>query len=95
MVPRNPPVDWWLFLAPDGVDFQALVPVVNVLFGMVVSRTPWFYGSSTELGALCLMSQLLHPEAGIDVAALARMDRVGAARLLNRHVQQMLESGPW
>ncbi len=89
----NPPVDWWLFLFPGGVDwgnyddrplFWMIIPIFarrQTGFEMrVLERIIYCYGH-------VLQSE---PDALAWGAKLAIMDRVSAARVVNLHVAKSL-----
>lgn len=96
LVTRNAPVDWWLFLAPHGIEFLGCDDEpAHVLVGLAVTRTPWFDGATVELGAYYFMSQLFHPASGIDIRAVSRMDRRAAARQVNSRIPELLATLNW
>jgi hypothetical protein len=86
-----PPVDWWLFLFPDGIDWQGMnTDPVHALIGHV-GRVPWGQsGSGFMLRVWCLASAL--GGAVDDWRRVSRMGRIGAARHLNEITVRLLES---
>jgi hypothetical protein len=86
-----PPVDWWLFLFPDGIDWQDLGgDTVHALIGHV-GRVPWgkSYGASLY-PAWCLTGSLVREVD--DWRRVSRMGRIDAARHLNEITVRLLES---
>lgn len=80
---RNGLVDWWLFLVPNGVDFQALDDLpTHVLFGCVDASV------SRELPCFSLISRL--GRSLDNFVELSRMDRLAAVRFLNERILQFL-----
>lgn len=80
---QNGLVDWWLFLVPNGVDFQALDDLpTHVLFGCVDASV------SRELPCFSLISYL--GRSLDNVVELSRMDRLAAVRFLNERILQFL-----
>ena len=83
----NGAVDWWLVLIPDGVDFQSLDDLpTHVLFGLVIAD----YGKDSHLYCHwggCL-NYLIHSE--VDWIAVSQMDRLSAARYLNRRLAEAM-----
>lgn len=85
----NPPVDWWLFLFPAGVDYEGLdEKPVFALIGHVVSRlTPRREVEVLELAsrlAYAVPSDSRNDDTGAGWRAISRLDRVRAARTLNQ-----------
>ena len=85
-----PPVDWWLFLFPDGIDWAALdEEPVHALIGHV-GRRPY----REDLGGLMLnvwsLTSAIVMAVG-DARPVSRMGRVDAARYLNRIAAEYLE----
>lgn len=85
----NPPVDWWLFLFPDGADYESIDgKPVHAVFGHVLARRH----PASELGILHLASQLGRDllngstEDSSPLIELAKMDRPAIARLLNQRL---------
>ena len=84
-----PPVDWWLFLFPDGIDWASLAEEpVHALIGHV-SRRPYWEVSGLMLDVWCLTSAIIR--AVDDVKEVSRMGRVAAARHLNQIAAECLE----
>lgn len=86
-------VDWWLFLIPDGGEFDSLdEEPVHVAFAYVFSRHVikgnCFFGQ--ELKAVALCSQSLRPLGPSDIISLSRMDRYHAAQFFNRRLAEVL-----
>ena len=83
----NGPLDWWLVLIPDGVDFQSRDGLpTHVLSGLVLADSgrdfclyvPWCECVSLLMGAI------------EDWIAVSQMDRLAAARYLNRQLVENL-----
>ena len=86
---RNSPVDWWLFQAPEGMDFQSLdEKPVHLLFGIALSIP----GGMVKLNALCALSDLIQACHSNDAITVSRMDRLSACRYLNRRVAEAVGS---
>jgi hypothetical protein len=92
----HPPVDWWLFLIPAGVDYKSLdAQPVCALIGPVTSRLD----SCLELGIMELATKLARhvtfgangPDPGRGWRAIARRDRLSAARFLNQAIAHCLQ----
>jgi hypothetical protein len=90
----NPPVDWWLFLYPEGIDWDSPdeEPVYFMVAPVFSRRRPRHY-----LQVLALMSQIIMNLSGRgdhDLASweprLAQMDRITAARTFNLAVARKL-----
>lgn len=78
----NPPVDWWLFLIPKGMDYESLDDrPVFALIGHVLSAGGY------DLGPLWLSGTMQKSE----MSRVASMDRVSAARFLNVQLALALE----
>jgi hypothetical protein len=87
-----PPVDWWLFLFPDGIDWASLAEEpVHALIGHV-GRGPYLAESDLMYGAWGLTSAIMR--AVDDARPVARIGRVGAARHLNRIAAECLKKHP-
>jgi len=84
---QNGLVDWWLFMIPHGVDFQSLDSLpTHVLFGcMDANGCP-----CRELECLELIARLIS-DLKDHFVALAQMDRLAAARWLNRRLVEAME----
>jgi hypothetical protein len=81
---QNGLVDWWLVLIPHGVDFQRFDGrPIHALLGCVDANGD----PMREMNCMCMVSELARSLK--DVVALSRMDRLAAARHLNR---QLVES---
>jgi hypothetical protein len=88
-----PPVDWWLFLFPGGIDWDSLdEEPVHALIGHV-GRRAYGEGAGLMLNAWCLMSAIMR--AVDDARPVSRMGRVAAACHLNRIAAQCLEKKLW
>lgn len=86
-----PPVDWWLFLFPDGINWQAPNDEpVHALIGHVGRLTGGETGGVSMYPAWYLASCL--GGAVDDWRRVSRMGRIGAARHLNEIVVRLLES---
>jgi hypothetical protein len=85
-----PPVDWWLFLFPDGIDWASLDErPVHALIGHV-GRGPYCEEPGLMLRAYCLTSEIMKNVD--DARMLSRMGRVAAARHLNRIAAECLKT---
>ena len=91
----NPPNDWWLWILPDGVDWQALDDLpVHAIFTHVYAR-PWQHEPGFTLSVLEILSDCLRsmtadsPQA---MVALSRMAPEDAARFVNRQVASAFQS---
>jgi hypothetical protein len=82
---QNGLVDWWMFLLPGGVDFQSIDGLpTHILLGCVDTD-----GSVVrELWCMCLIETLRRNLS--DVVAVSQMDRLEAARCLNRQLVEFL-----
>jgi hypothetical protein len=88
-----PPVDWWLFLFPDGIDWASLdEEPVHALIGHV-GRRPYPEESGLMLSAWSLTTTIT--KAADDARPISRMGRVAAACHLNRIAAQCLEKKLW
>jgi len=97
----NPPADWWAFLFPSGTDWNSLDDQpLYVMLGAVYSHQ---FAPSLGLPIWCFIEQCMHAicESASDhpdwehqrtekVREIAQMDRVTAARTLNRYVAKGL-----
>ena len=84
-----PPVDWWLFLFPDGIDWASLAEEpVHALIGHV-SRRPYWEVSGLMLDVWCLTSAIVMAVG--DARPVSRMGRVAAARHLSQIAAECLE----
>ena len=84
-----PPVDWWLFLFPDGIDWASLAEEpVHALIGHV-SQRPYWEVTGLMLDVWCLMSAIMR--AVDDARPVSRMGRVAAARHLSQIAAECLE----
>ena len=73
-------LDWWLFLLPEGVNFHSLDgQPTHVLFGLVIADPARDSGVLTNWGGCVL-------KLNEDWVAVSRMDRLAAARYLNRRL---------
>ena len=84
---QNGLVDWWLFLVPDGIDFQSQDGLpTHVLFGCVEADSA--ADPERQAARLGLLSRL----AGRfdDWADVSQMDAFSAARHLNRRLAEVL-----
>jgi hypothetical protein len=99
--PVNPPVDWWLFLFPDGVDWDAwdekpVYGMIGHVFPPPQHRLPgptmWTYALTSFVARLAVQNSR---EA--DLAAwqrIARMDRTTATRTANLAFARGLAESP-
>jgi hypothetical protein len=80
----NPPVDWWLFLFPEGLDWAAMDerPVYAV-----ITHVAHIDASYRAMLALWFFTESLRRT---DWADVAKMGRIGACRYLNRIIAQCL-----
>jgi hypothetical protein len=84
-----PPLDWWLFLFPGGIDWEDLGgEPVHALIGHV-SRRPYREMHGLMLRAFCLTSVIM--KAVDDARPVSRMGRVAAARHLNQIAAECLK----
>jgi hypothetical protein len=80
----NPPVDWWLFLIPGGIDWAAVDghPVFAV-----IAHVAHLDASYRAMFPLCFLTQSLLRTAWSQVAQMGRVD---ACRYLNRITAQCI-----
>ena len=97
----NPPADWWAFLFPSGTDWDSIDDEpVYVMLGAVYSHQ---FAPSLGLPIWCGITQCVreickcasdHPDWAHQrtekVREIAQMDRVTAARTINRYVAKSL-----
>jgi hypothetical protein len=85
-----PPVDWWLILCPDGIDWESLSGErVHMLFAHVAER--WRPGHRDPLfHAWCLSCRIVWEID--DPRPIGRMGRLAAARFLNPIAARALET---
>jgi hypothetical protein len=84
---RNGLVDWWLILIPHGVDFQALDALpIHVLYGLVDSGSCRLLSREQD----CLERMKFMHMSPNDGLAISRMNRLEAARYLNRRLADAL-----
>jgi hypothetical protein len=84
-----PPVDWWLFLFPGGIDWASLAEEpVHALIGHV-GRRPYGEEVGLMLDVWCLTSAIM--KAVDDVKEVSRMGRVAAARHLSQIAAECLK----
>jgi hypothetical protein len=82
-------VDWWLFLIPDGGEFESLDgEPVHLLFGHVFPNPAWEPGFSLDV--LCLLSKALRSMDTPEIMALSKLDRQAAARCMNQRLAEAL-----
>jgi mannitol/fructose-specific phosphotransferase system IIA component len=93
----NAPVDWWLFLFPEGAEWDAFdgSPVFGMIGHVFASLQPGLqlraYILTTQAaGAVTLTGQEMDPTAW---QRLAKLDRISAARRLNAAVLHCLARG--
>ena len=78
-------VDWWLFLIPDGGEFESPDgEPVHLLFGHVFPNPAWEPGFCLDV--LCLLSIALRSMDVPEIMAFSRMDRQAAARCMNQRL---------
>jgi hypothetical protein len=84
-----PPVDWWLFLVPEGLDWASIWnEPVHALIGHV-GRCAWAKRPSLMLPVWCLSEALMK---GVpDARLVSRMSHVAAAHHLNEIAAECLE----
>jgi hypothetical protein len=95
----NPPVDWWLFLFPSGIVWEAIYDEPVYCLAAAVFHKPMV---GLSLRVWCLISaafgRLSYPSSpgnGDAARRLANMDRVSAARTFNLAVADIIEAwGP-
>ena len=93
----NPAVDWWLFLFPEGIEWQAVddQPVFGMIGHVFESHQPglqlpvWVLSNETA-GTVMMKGQEVDQMAW---KRLARLDRISAARRVNDAVVRCL--GRW
>ena len=80
----NPPVDWWLFLFPEGIDWAAMDgdPVYAV-----IAHVAHLDASYRAMIPICFFTESLRRT---DWSQVAQMGRVAACRHLNRITAQCL-----
>jgi hypothetical protein len=89
------PIDWWLFLYPDGVDWAAMdyKPIFAVMAPVApdLSFVQWQPG--TMLRVYCLADSIRRAVSDSEVGwqGVSRMGRVAAARHLNQIAAECLE----
>src|SRR5262245_28226173 len=77
----EPPVDWWVFLVPEGCDWDALDGIpVHVIFGVTGARPDQPGMHLRNLERLC---QVLRRREASDWVALSRMEPLDAVRWFN------------
>lgn len=86
----NPPVDWWLILFPEGIEWDALdgEPVYGMI-GHVFVRNPYrIPGSSIRVWELASrVVQKIADDEGKDAwQRIAQMDRITAAQFVNARI---------
>jgi hypothetical protein len=86
-----PPVDWWPFLFPEGIDWASLdygkpvhAPVAHV------GRKAWPKRMGFMVDVMCLTASLL--KKSVDGRTLSRMSSATAARHLNQLAAESIES---
>ena len=90
----NPPVDWWLFLFPDGIDWDHLGgETVHALIGHI-SRFPWYKTFGETMLSVWSLTCGLAREVD-DWRRVSRMGRIAAARHLNGITVKLLEEGKY
>jgi hypothetical protein len=88
----NPPVDWWLFLFPDGIDWDHLGgDTVHALIGHI-SRFSYYRGNVETMLRVWSLAGTLGCE---DWRPISRMGRIAAARHLNGITVRLLEEGKY
>jgi hypothetical protein len=90
----NPPVDWWLFLFPGGVDWDSLdeKPVYFMIGPVLSLRKPGLYLSVMEAISRGVR-YVCHHRSDVTkwVNELVFMDRIAAARAMNQLLAQGLK----
>jgi hypothetical protein len=90
-----PPIDWWLFLYPDGVDWAALdeEPIFAVMAPVAPDRSFVQWQPGTMLRVYCLADSIRRAVSDSEVGwqGVSRMGRIDAARYLNRIATEYLE----
>jgi hypothetical protein len=86
-----PPVDWWLFLFPSGIDWSALddEPIFAVIAHVARDSEYASYGS--HMRSAWALAQGVWGAVDGDWARIARMGRVEAARHLNPITARLLD----
>lgn len=85
----RPPVDWWLFLFPQGIDWGCLSGKPTYALLGHVGRVPWVQAIGFMNRVWCLAERLIGSVE--DWPKVSRMGRVDAARHLNRAIVSILE----
>lgn len=85
--PKDGSVDWWLFLFPDGIEWEAMDN--EPVFGMIAHVfSPHLDSPGIKLRAwslaTCVGRNIVRSTGGLDWARIASMDRPLAAQLVNR-----------
>jgi hypothetical protein len=94
---RNHPVDWWLFLFPGGIDYWESLDEqpVHAMLGHVFA-VPWGTTGRFVYRVLALAAQTAR---AVDQASswveVSRMDRISAARFVNRRAAEALAKVHW
>jgi hypothetical protein len=84
-----PPVDWWLFLYPDGLDWSSLdEQEIYAVIAHVGRNRPYASNSCCMLRVWCLTGSLGRE---VEWAGVARMGRIEAARYLNLITARLLD----
>ena len=87
----NSPVDWWLFLFPEGVEWESHDDKPIHVLAAHVPQRHWFHSGDQWVYALPLADRSLRRVSDTKgLIRLSRMDRIAAARLLNKTVVQFL-----
>lgn len=90
----NPPADWWLFLLRKPLDlatFDGRCPV-RLAVGQVHCGWPGAAPFRCDVGFVCQKLYRLLAERGPDfIEQIAALDRVRAARRMNRKIAVVLE----
>jgi hypothetical protein len=89
-----PPVDWWLFLFPGGIDWSALddEPIFAVIAH--VARDSEYASYGPHMRSTWALAERVWCAVDGDWAWIARMRRVEAARHLNPLVARLLDTLP-
>jgi hypothetical protein len=82
-------VDWWLFLIPNGGEFESPDgEPVHLLFGHVFPNPAW--EPAFSLDVLCLLSRAIWSLYIPEIMAFSKLDRQAAARCINQRLAKAL-----
>ena len=86
-----PPIDWWLFLSSDGIDWAS--PDGEPVHALIahVGRVPWYAMEGGVVDRALTLACLIAREVD-DWRGVADMGRMSACRHLNPIVARLLEA---